>query len=75
MLISIIAVMSLFGHADSMRQALLGFLAAVLPGSALELIQNTLNEVVQGAGGLKMSFGIIFSVGQHRLTCQRLWTR
>jgi membrane protein len=62
MLISIISVMSLFGHADSMRQALLGFLAAVLPGSASELIQKTLTEVVQGHGGLKMSFGVIFSV-------------
>jgi hypothetical protein len=62
MLMSIIAVMSLFGHADSMRQALLGFLAAVLPGSASDLIQKTLTEVIQGAGGLKMSFGIIFSV-------------
>jgi membrane protein len=62
MLISIIAVMSVFGHADYMRQTLLGFLAAVLPGSASELIQKTLTEVVQGAGGLKMSFGIIFSV-------------
>jgi membrane protein len=62
MLISIIAVMSLFGHADSVRQTLLGFLAAVLPGSASDLIQKTITEVVQGAGGLKMSFGIIFSV-------------
>jgi membrane protein len=62
MLISIIAVMSLFGHADSMRQALLGVLAAVLPGSASELIQKTITEVVQGANGLKMSFGIILSV-------------
>ena len=62
MLISIISVMSVFGHADSMRQALLGFLSAALPGSASELIQKTLNEVIQGAGGLKMSFGIIFSV-------------
>jgi len=62
MLISIIAVMSLFGHADYMRQTLLGFLAGVLPGSASELIQKTLLEVIQGAGGLKMSFGVIFSV-------------
>ena len=62
MLITIVAVMSLFGHADYMRQALLGFLAVVLPGSASELIQKTLMEVIQGAGGLKMSFGIIFSI-------------
>jgi membrane protein len=62
MLISIISVMSVFGHADSMRQALLGFIAAVLPGSASKLIQKTLTEVIQGAGGLKMSFGIIFSL-------------
>jgi membrane protein len=62
MLISIIAVMSLFGHADYTRQRLLDFLAVVLPGSAFELIQKTLIEVIQGAGGLKMSFGIIFSL-------------
>jgi membrane protein len=62
MLISIIAVMSLFGHADYMRQRLLDFLAIALPGSASELIQKTLLEVIQGAGGLKMSFGIIFSL-------------
>jgi membrane protein len=61
-LISIIAVMSVFGHADYMRARLLGFLAVVLPGSASELIQKTLTEVIQGAGGLKMSFGVIFSV-------------
>jgi membrane protein len=62
MLITIISVMSAFGHADSMRQTLLGFLAGVLPGSASELIQKTLMEVIQGAGGLKMSFGIVFSL-------------
>jgi membrane protein len=62
MLISIIAVMSLFGHADYMRQILLGFLAGILPGSASDLIQKTLIEVIQGAGGLKVSFGIIFSL-------------
>jgi membrane protein len=62
MLISIIAVMSLFGHADYMRQTLLGFLAGILPGSASELIQKTLIEVIQGAGGLKMSLGIVFSL-------------
>jgi membrane protein len=62
MLISIIAVMSLFGHADYMRQRLFDFLAVALPGSAFELIQKTLVEVIQKAGGLKMSFGIIFSL-------------
>ena len=62
MLISIIAVMSVFGHADYMRQKLLDFLSIALPGSASELIQKTLLEVIQGAGGLKMSFGILFSL-------------
>lgn len=62
MLISIIAVMSVFGHADYMKERLLWFLAAVLPGSASELIQKTLIEVIRGAGGLKMSFGVIFSL-------------
>jgi membrane protein len=62
MLISIISVMSLFGHADYMRQTLLGFLTAILPGSASELVQKTLIEVIQGAGGLKMSFGVVFSL-------------
>ena len=62
MLISIIAVMSVFGHADYMRQKLLDFLTIALPGSASELIQKTLLEVIQGAGGLKMSFGILFSL-------------
>ena len=62
MLISIIAVMSAFGHADYTRERLLEFLAVVLPGSASELIQKTLMEVIHGAGGLKMSFGIIFSL-------------
>lgn len=62
MLVSIISVMSVFGHADATREALLSFLGTILPGSASELIQKTITEVVQGAGGLKMSFGIIFSV-------------
>ena len=62
MLISIISVMSLFGHADYIRETLLGFLAAVLPGSASDLIHKTIMEVIHGAGGLKLTFGIIFSL-------------
>jgi membrane protein len=62
MLISIISVMSLFGHADYIRETLLGFLAAVLPGSASQLIQKTIMEVIHGAGGLKLTFGVIFSL-------------
>jgi membrane protein len=62
MLVSIIAVMSVFGGADSFKQTLFGFLAGVLPGSASDLIQKTLTEVSQAHGGLKMSLGILFSL-------------
>ena len=62
MLVAIISVMSVFGHADYTRQIILEFLAVVLPESASQLIQNTVTEVIQSAGGLKLSFGIIFSL-------------
>lgn len=63
MLISIIAVLGVFsGVGESVKQGLIGFLAGVLPGSASELIQKTLNEVSQAHSGSKLSLGIIFSL-------------
>src|SRR4029077_14151766 len=63
MLLSMIAVLGVFAEAgESIKHGMLGFLAEVLPGSATELIQKTLDEVSQSHAGSKLSLGPIFSL-------------
>lgn len=47
------------GEASDLRVNLLRYFATVLPSSAADLVGTTLNGVIDGAGGGKLSFGIL----------------
>src|SRR5918998_1497212 len=42
-----------------LRRSLFEYLGSVLPGEASDLISKTVNDVTQGSGGGKLSFGIL----------------
>src|SRR4051812_6914662 len=50
------------GGNPQFQQQLFVYLARALPPSAYELIGKTVNEVTQAAGGLKMTFGLMFTL-------------
>src|ERR1044072_9477552 len=54
---------SLLGHLagenGQLRQGLLNYLAAVLPGDASKLVAETVTDVTESSGGGKLSFGIL----------------
>lgn len=47
---------------EGLREMLHGMLAAVAPSSASELIQATLSEISEGAGGLTLSIAVLATV-------------
>ena len=49
----------LAGEDSQLRAGLFRYLAAVLPGDASQLVAKTVNDVTQGSGGGKLSFGIL----------------
>ncbi len=59
-------LVSLFGlvleKADDMRAELFVYLRQVMPGSALELVEKTLAEVVQSSSGGKLTFGFLIAL-------------
>jgi membrane protein len=59
-------LLSLFGlvlgSAENMRQELFGYLAQVIPASAVTLIEQTLTEVVQESSGGKLTFGFLLAL-------------
>ena len=59
-------LLSLFGlvlgSAENMRQELFAYLAQVIPASAVTLIRQTLDEVVQGSSGGKLTFGFLLAL-------------
>ena len=60
LLLFLMTLLGLFADAGSdLRQSLLGYLGQVMPGSATELVQKTLDEVSNSAGGGKLSFGVL----------------
>jgi membrane protein len=61
-LICVIASLSVFGRADRGRALLGALFTRILPGTAHQLIDKTLREIIQSSGPLKMSFGIIVSL-------------
>lgn len=61
-LISVVAMLSLFGNADRGRTLLFALLAHLLPASAFQLISGTLAGIIQASGPLKMSLGIVASI-------------
>jgi membrane protein len=59
-------LLSLFGlvleSAESFRQELFVYLRQIMPPSAITLIEQTLNEVVQGSSGGKLTFGFLLAL-------------
>jgi membrane protein len=63
LLICVIAVLGVFaGKGAHVQEAVLDFLASVLPGSASTLVQKTLSEVDQAHAISKLSIGFVFSL-------------
>ncbi len=63
MLICIMAILGLFsGAGEHVRQELLNLLSTALPGSASQLVGQTLAELSKAHNGSKLSFGILFSL-------------
>jgi membrane protein len=63
LLICVIAVLGVFaGKGAHVQDAVLDFLASVLPGSATTLVQKTLTEVDRGHATSKLSIGLVFSL-------------
>ena len=62
-LICIIASLSVLGTADRGRALLFQLFARFLPTPAFQLISTTFNEILKAGGPLKMSFGILVSLG------------
>ena len=59
-LLFLISLLGYFAGADSqLRAGLFRYLSAVLPGEASQLVAKTINDVTQGSGGGKLSFGIV----------------
>jgi len=60
LLLFLTALLGYFAGEDSeLRSDLFRYLGAVLPGEASKLISTTINDVMQGSGGGKLSFGIL----------------
>jgi membrane protein len=47
------------GEDSQLRAGLFRYLSTVLPGDASQLVAKTVNDVTQGSGGGKLSFGIL----------------
>ncbi|HSE50109.1 MAG TPA: YihY/virulence factor BrkB family protein [Terriglobales bacterium] len=59
----LVTLIGLIAHGNpSFQQQLFAYLARLAPGSASELISKTIQEVTQAAGGLKLTFGIVFTI-------------
>ena len=60
LLIFLTTILGYFAEAGSeLRQDLFTYLATVVPPQAVTLINDTLNGITAGAGGGKLSFGIL----------------
>src|SRR5918993_2328162 len=59
-LLFLVSLIGYFAGEDSeLRANLFNYLSTVLPGEASQLISKTVNDVTQGSGGGKLSFGIL----------------
>jgi len=60
LLLFLMTLLGYFAEAGSqLRSKLLSYLSTVMPWSALQLVQTTLDEVSKARGGGKLSFGIL----------------
>ena len=63
LLLFLLSIIGLFlGAAEDVRQELFVYLQQVIPGSALELIKGTLDEVTENGSGGKITFGAIVAL-------------
>ena len=63
LLLFLTAVLGYFAKAGTeLRESLLGYLGSVAPRSASELVRATVEEITRGAGGGKLSFGLLASL-------------
>ncbi|HEY6188399.1 MAG TPA: YihY/virulence factor BrkB family protein [Pyrinomonadaceae bacterium] len=63
LLLVLVTLLGYFAEAGSeLRKSLLGYLGEVMPGSATELVQKTLEEISNQKGGGKISFGILAAI-------------
>lgn len=61
-LICVIASLSLFGRADRGRALLVVLFSRIFPTIAYQLIDQTMIDIIQVSGPLRMSFGVVFSL-------------
>lgn len=62
-MIFVLTLIGLIAHGNpQFQQQLFTYMARMMPGSASQLIGQTLQEVTQSAGGMKMTFGIVFTL-------------
>jgi len=60
LLLFLVSLLGYFAQAGSdLRNGLLNYLAAVMPGAAVTLVHTTLEEISNSAGGGKLSFGLL----------------
>jgi membrane protein len=60
LLLFLMTLLGYFADAGSeLRHKLLSYLATVMPGAAVTLVRTTLDEISSGAGGGKLSLGIL----------------
>ena len=60
LLLFLVSLLGYFAQAGSeLRNSLINYLAAVMPGAAVTLVQTTLDEISASAGGGKLSFGLL----------------
>ena len=63
LLLVLVTLLGYFAEAGSeLRASLLSYLGEVMPGSATELVQKTLEEISKQKGGGKISFGILAAI-------------
>lgn len=61
-LICVIASLSIFGRADRGRALLVALFSRIFPALAYQLINQTMIDIIQVSGPLRMSFGVLFSL-------------
>lgn len=60
LLLFLVSLLGYFAQAGSeLRNTLISYLAAIMPGAAVTLVHTTLDEISSSAGGGKLSFGLL----------------
>ncbi len=63
LLLVLVTLLGIFAsHGSSLRDSLFSYIQTALPPSAYELVRKTLDEVMRGSGGGKLTFGLLFAL-------------